>query len=239
MAGIFKFKDSSNNKKDFDPNEREKRGFFEFFDIYFNHFWDFIKLNLLFVLFCLPIVTIGPAIAGLIYCTNLFAMRKGVLIWGDFFDAFKKNFKQGLIISIINAVLAFVFYVGYNFYYEKMSDGIMNIILFAFATLAILIYICIQYYLHIIMVKVHLSLKGLFKNALYMTIIGIKSTFFTSITLAVVIYILYILNVFWPITYPIFAFSFIGLIISFNCYQHVEKYIINPSLEQQNKQIEN
>lgn len=45
------------------PDERPR--FIVFFDILFRKFWSLIKVNLLFVLACIPVVTIGPAIAGM------------------------------------------------------------------------------------------------------------------------------------------------------------------------------
>lgn len=41
----------------------KKKRFFLFFELYFRKFWKMIELNLLFLVCCIPIVTIGPAIA--------------------------------------------------------------------------------------------------------------------------------------------------------------------------------
>ena len=46
-------------------NGPKKRPFFRFFEIFANKFWVFFQINLIYVLFCLPIVTFGPATAAM------------------------------------------------------------------------------------------------------------------------------------------------------------------------------
>ena len=40
--------------------------------------WDLIVLNLLFLVCCIPVVTIGPAITALHYVTTKMAGRRGI-----------------------------------------------------------------------------------------------------------------------------------------------------------------
>ena len=44
---------------------RQKKPFFRFWEMFANKFWTFFKINLIYVLFCLPIVTFGPATAAM------------------------------------------------------------------------------------------------------------------------------------------------------------------------------
>ena len=43
----------------------EKKGFFKFWEVYGRHMWKLLEVNLLYLLFCLPVVTIGPATAAM------------------------------------------------------------------------------------------------------------------------------------------------------------------------------
>ena len=49
--------------------------------------WDLIVLNLLFLVCCIPVVTIGPAITALHYVTTKMAGEKTALRWSAIFSS--------------------------------------------------------------------------------------------------------------------------------------------------------
>ena len=62
--------------------------------------WDLIVLNLLFLVCCIPVVTIGPAITALHYVTTKMAGEKdGTPVVGNFFKSFRANFRQGVLMG--------------------------------------------------------------------------------------------------------------------------------------------
>ena len=63
-----------------------------FFQIYFRKFWNLISLNLLYIAFCIPIITIGPATAAMTKILRNYAREEHAFLWGDFLETFKKNF---------------------------------------------------------------------------------------------------------------------------------------------------
>ena len=62
---------------------------------------DLIILNLLCIVCCIPIVTIGPAITAMFYVTMKMVRNEESYIVKGFFHSFKENLKQGIIINII------------------------------------------------------------------------------------------------------------------------------------------
>ena len=63
--------------------------------------WDLIVLNLLFLVCCIPVVTIGPAITALHYVTTKMAGEKdGTPVVGNFFKSFRANFRQGVLMGM-------------------------------------------------------------------------------------------------------------------------------------------
>ena len=54
-----------------------------FFDIYIRKFWNLILLNILYLLFCIPIVTIGPATAAMTKILRNYAREEHAFIWSD------------------------------------------------------------------------------------------------------------------------------------------------------------
>lgn len=83
------------------------------------HFWKFVQLNLLFVAFSIPIVTIPAALCGVNrVCIKL--IREGnVFLWEEFFGEFKASFKKSLILGLL---FDFLLFAGYYL----MSLGVTN-----------------------------------------------------------------------------------------------------------------
>ena len=94
----------------------EKSGFPKYAGIYFAHIWKLIELNILYCLFCIPIITIGPATAAMTKICRNYSQERPASVWSDFWHAFKANFKQGLVFGLLNTVLVVIFAVGIPFY---------------------------------------------------------------------------------------------------------------------------
>lgn len=90
-------------------------------------FWKFVNLagnaigaNMLFIIFCLPVVTIGPAASGL-YSAIRYLIR-GEGCFHGFMEGFKKNFLRTMIAGIVTtAMMVYLilnFNVAVNFYFD-------------------------------------------------------------------------------------------------------------------------
>ena len=103
----------------------QKKPFFRFFEIFGRKFWKLIELNMIFILFCIPIVTFGPAMAALTHVMRKFVLEQPCFVFDEFFTAFKKNFKQSFAVGLIDVVcIASLFILLYNFLYlDKLPDG--------------------------------------------------------------------------------------------------------------------
>ncbi len=62
--------------KGVEKNEPEKRSFFKFFDIFFRKFWDFFKINIIFIAISLPVFVILYFVSG--FVSNLFIGGMGL-----------------------------------------------------------------------------------------------------------------------------------------------------------------
>ena len=76
---------------------------------------DIIILSALWLVFCLPIITTGPATAALYYVALKLARKEDVQISSCFFKGFKENFKQGIAYSFIFLILGAVLVMDYLF----------------------------------------------------------------------------------------------------------------------------
>ena len=73
-----------------------------------NPFWqimdtvfDLFVLNTLWLVFCIPVITIGTSTTAAFYALIQRARGEGGEIHKDFFQSFKQNLKQGIVIGLI------------------------------------------------------------------------------------------------------------------------------------------
>ena len=105
---------------------------------------DIILLNLIYILTCLPLITIGAANTALFYAADQLQENLGNLI-PNYFHAFKSNFRKSTLIWLILAGIFSILLVNYNI--TKMMPAplntILSIIYIAFGVLCLVFYIYI------------------------------------------------------------------------------------------------
>ena len=84
---------------------------------FLNRLWDLIVLNVLFILTCIPIITIGASICALYTVTMKGVRKEDSYIASSYFKAFKENFKKGtliwlLLLAVWSVLLVDIFLVG-------------------------------------------------------------------------------------------------------------------------------
>ena len=86
-----------------------ENGFFSFM----GKFWDMILLSIIWVLCCIPIITIGPATTAMYYATVKVIRRERGYVLREFFRSFKDNLKLGLISAFIFLSISSLFSILY------------------------------------------------------------------------------------------------------------------------------
>lgn len=66
---------------------------------------DLVILSLLWFVCCLPVFTIGPASAAMCFVAMKLAKKEEIRVAPTFFQSFKVNFKQGVILNLIFLVV--------------------------------------------------------------------------------------------------------------------------------------
>ncbi len=211
-----------------DKNEKTPR-FILFFKIYFRKFWNLLLLNVLYVLFCIPIVTIGPATAGFTKILRNYAREEHAFLWGDFIETFKKNFKQAFLFSLIE-LLVFGFLLIDFLALGYVTNGIMHTLSMAAILLTITVCVFMHYYVYNMMVTFSLTIKQLIKNAFIFCWVGFLRNLF--LTIVIVGLAILILNSSAYIDVVLFFFgflyfSFCGLLINFMVNPLIKKHMID------------
>lgn len=125
-------------------------------------------LNLLFILCCLPIVTIGASVTALYSITLKMVTNRDKYIVRGFLQAFKNNFKQSTVIWLI-MLFAGVLLIGDWYLANNMKLSIMETLNYVFAFLGF-VYLMILSYVFPIQSKFENKISSTIINA---AIIGI------------------------------------------------------------------
>ena len=232
MGGFLGFADFQKPGKGVSKKEREKIRFFQFFDLLFRKFGRLVQLNLLYILFCIPIVTIGPATAAMTKILREYALERPVFLFSDFWDAFKENFKQGFAVGLFQGIVIVSIYSAIIYYVSLTVKSVWFLILLGFIGLIGLILLFASYYVYVMMVSVQLNVFHLIRNSVLLAFVGARTNILTFLfsTGILALSILFI-----PLSIPImllFTFSISTFISVFNSWPHIYRNLIKPYYEQ-------
>lgn len=83
---------------------------------FISRFWDMIKLNFLWLLFSLPIVTMGAATVAVYSVTLKMVDESEGYVARQFIKAFKENWKQGIPLGLIALFCSYVVYLDFEMF---------------------------------------------------------------------------------------------------------------------------
>jgi len=66
--------------------------------------FDMLVLNTIWLILCIPVITIVPATTALYYAVVKVIRRERSYVIKEFFRSFKQNFKQGAVLSVIAVI---------------------------------------------------------------------------------------------------------------------------------------
>ena len=194
-------------------------------------FWTYFFLGLS----GLTVFTFGFVNVGAAYITRGIVMGDPVFPYSDFFYAIKRNWRQGLILGIIDfLVLALL---GFDLYYLFTSAHRILDYFFLWMTVGItLIYIFMRYYLYLQLVTFDLSIKKLLKNSLIFSILGLKRNFLALLGTMIFVFlnIMFLFGlggyfIFLGIAMPLtFLFSHIRFMGTYAAFYNVKEIMIDP-----------
>ena len=152
----------------------------------------------------------GPASASFAYVTRCFTREEHSWILSDFFKIFKENFKQAIIVVVIDFVMLFLFvnaiYQYWNFYTQQNSFVWM--LLTYLCIMMCIIYTFMHFHIYQIMITFECKFKDLLKNA-FMLSFG-KA----PMNLLLCVIVLFLLGALFSFIQPIFAI-FVCFIIGY------------------------
>lgn len=96
---------------------------------FLSKFLDVIKLNFLWIMFSIPLITIGAStVAAMSVALKMVDDEEGYIGRG-FFKAFKENWKQGTALWLITAAAAYAIYLDFQFFEALEGNPILFLII--------------------------------------------------------------------------------------------------------------
>ena len=205
-------------------------GFIRFFKVIWAKFGQLVILNIVYIFACAPIVTIGPATAGLTYVLRNMSQSKPVFFMSDFIEKCKTSFKNGFLVTVIDAIAAVLIYFSFMFWSDP-SIGIPSFFRpFALVVTFFVGYliVCMNFYIFPMMVSFDLPLKKLIKNSLILAMYKIWHNIAIVLFVLALVVICFLLGLLsFPIVITLF-FSLINLFTNFIIYPLLVKYVAAP-----------
>jgi len=240
LAGFFGLGNYQNSGVGIAKNRSSKGRLGLFFEILSTRIWKLFSLNFLYVIFCIPIITIGPATAGITKVLKNYSIDKNAYVWSDFISTFKKNFLKTFILGLFD-LIAYAGVATGCYIYPKMSEASGNnlfYVLFVLTLSVAVTFTIMNFYMYLMIVSTDLSMKNIIKNSLVLTFLAPKQNLL-SLFLMVIISAIFLLLPLWNLQFLFLMLfvpaTFIVFIICYNCYPVIQKYVINPYYEKTGK----
>ena len=144
------------------------------FMIFLSDLTDVVVLNVVFILCCIPVITIGPAFTAMHYVTLKMVKDENGATLKNFFKSFKQNFKQSVIVWIVFLLITLVFVIDFrllqNMGMEKYKiPAAMVGVIYLFSCFTVM-------YVFPLLSRFENSLRQTVKNAVFMSILHVLKT---------------------------------------------------------------
>lgn len=141
------------------------------FFVLMSKIFDVMILGLLWLVFCVPIITIGPASTALYYTMMKVIRRERSYLFKEFFRSFKLNFKQGAICTVVYAVLVVVMYIDFTYALELSKTGSKyGSMLIGFFLVLAIFSVFTAVYIFPVLSRFTVTVKNLFKWSFFLSV---------------------------------------------------------------------
>lgn len=164
---------------------------------FMNRVADLMWLNILFVICCIPVITIGPAITAMFYITLKMVRNEESYITKGYFKSFRQNFIQATVIWIIaiaaGGLLLLDYYIVSGRIGIKVGNPAMVSVMQVLLIVVLIFYIFTITFVFPLLSKFDNTTRNTVKNAFIMSIrhfpVTLGSIAIAIITALLIIYV--------------------------------------------------
>lgn len=181
-------------------------------------------------------VFFGPATAGIFKVVRNYSIERHSFIIADFKKGFTENFKKSFIVGLIDIIVCISVCAAAYVYPQiaKTQDSNMIYIMLVLSISLGAAVMMMSFYAYLMIVATDISLKNIIRNSLVLACMAIKTTLITLLLTVVIsgaFVALTIYNLYTIFAFPFVPAAIVVLIICFNCYPVIKKYVIDPYYE--------
>ena len=221
------------------PNPENKKPIALFFQVWWDHIWMLVGVSAVHSLLKLLIITSGLADAGMANVTRNLACGKHSFGVSDFMDTVKDNWKQSLIIGIINTLLYAVMAIAVWFYIS--AEGLVAQIAIGVMVASFLVLSFAQFYMWLIVVTFTMPVGRIYKNSILLAFANLKTNLLAGV-LILVLYAVAVLPILLLPSIISLAFTlflivlvlpgFTSLLAHWMVFPVLRRYMIDPYYEE-------
>lgn len=209
----------------------QKKPFFRYWEMFLNKFWTFFKINLIYFVFCIPVVTFGPATAAMTSLMRNICLEKPQFIFHDFWQAFKKNFKQSFVIGLFDVIVICLAAFNYIFFASEIDRNDSYWFLYALAMAAEVIFLLMNFYIYPQIVALDLKMSSIIKNSVILSFVNLKGNLVSLAAFLLYVVLIMFFGLRVLVFMPLLPFAWLCFTSVFTSYPAIQKFIINPYYE--------
>lgn len=165
--------------------------------------WTLFRLNMLFLIFCIPVVTVPASAAALSKALISIVRGKDGSLWGDFWAAFKADFFKSLLAGLVMSLLGAA--IGLTGYTVMQNGGFFGALGVAWLIVFGLLWYFGACYLFPLIALVDITLAQCLRNALLLAMIELKRNLLLLFPLALMAACALLVPVSLPLLLILFA----------------------------------
>ena len=175
---------------------------------------------MLFLVTCIPVVTIGPSICGLTYISQCFTENNPVFLISDYFEHFKKNFFKSIFAFFLSLIPVFSFILVFinlktvpHFSYFTMPLLLVNLIV-----------LMMSFYIYPLLVFYDIPFFAVLKNSFIFALIKLPLNLFVAFVVILIVALSFgfIPQIGWVLA-PFFLTSFINYFTTYSVWPTIKK----------------
>ncbi|MCR5451376.1 MAG: DUF624 domain-containing protein [Lachnospiraceae bacterium] len=186
-----------------------------------NTLCNYVVLNIVFLITCIPVITIGASLTALYSVTMREARGEYGYLVRTYIKEFKNNIKQGTQAFLIIAGLALVF--SFNFFFWKALESPLGSIIMTLMLIFMFVLLCVIAYTFPLLARFENTTLQTLKNAIGLCFANVKATGALILIEAFVFFLAYFSSPF-RILLVLFGFAFIAYVQSYVLVKVFEPY---------------
>lgn len=144
---------------------------------------DIMIISILWTIFCLPVVTIGPSCAALYHTVHKSLLNSEGYVFSTFWKSFRSSLKQGILLTLLCLFTGVFCILSYLFITAEGQNQIFVILYFALFILAVFVFLTLFMYSFPILSRFYMHFSVILKTSIALAVTRIGFTLLLAVIL--------------------------------------------------------